>query len=198
MVHWSPDPRPPSPHIWVSLFSQHEVNLANGPRCYGEESVIYGPYFHAIYYVVPPEGLAFYSKNGLWDQMKPVEGRCFPLWQLRWTFCVIFKPSQSSMHHQTLLHCLDLFSISTNPCRSMHPNCQLLSWHHLASDPKCYPLNTVTLESHHLTDIRKPRFIATSPMVIPILQRVAIAKLLKGASIPLICVFFIALMQGCP
>ena len=108
------------------------------------------------------------------------------------------RSNQSSMHHQTLLHCLDLFSISTNPCRSMHPNCQLLSWHHLASDPKCYPLNTVTLESHHLTDIRKPRFIATSPMVIPILQRVAIAKLLKGASIPLICVFFIALMQGCP
>ena len=106
--------------------------------------------------------------------------------------------NQSSVHHHTLLHCLDLFSFSTNPCRSMHPNCQLLSWHHLASDSKCYPLNTVTLESHHLTDIRKPRFIATSPMVILILQRVAITKLLKGASTTIICVFFIALMQGCP
>lgn len=143
--------------------------------------------FMQSYHMVLPEVMAFYSKNGLWDQMKPDEGRCFPLWQLRWNFLCYFT-SQAMLSsvicaspHTPLLP--GSISISTNPYRSMHPNCQLLSWHHLASDLKCCPLNTVTLESHHLTDIRKPRFIATFPMVIPILQRVAITKLLKDASI---------------
>lgn len=129
MVHWSPDPRPPSPHIWVSLFSQHEVNLVNGPRCYGGRvcdiwtilscNLLHGPSWGA--------GLLFKE----WT-LRPNEtswGEMFSIVATEMNLLCYFqaKPhsNQSSMRHQTLLHCLDLFSISTNPCRSMHPNCQL-------------------------------------------------------------------------
>lgn len=180
-------PDPCDPTSGYPSFSSMKSTLSMAPGAMGKSLWYTDHTFMQSYHMVLPELMTFYSKNGLWNQMKPDEGRCLPLWQLRWNFlCYFTSQAMLSSVIYASPHTPPLpvsISISTNPCTLMHPNCQLLSWYHLASDLKCCPLNTVTLESHQLTDIRKPRFIATFPMVIPILQRVVITRLLKGASI---------------
>lgn len=100
MVHLFPDPRPPWPHIWVSLFFQHEVNLVNGPRCYGEESVIYWPYIHAIIPHGPSWGDGLLFKE--WT-LRPNETRWGEIFSIVATemklFVLFYKPGHALISH---------------------------------------------------------------------------------------------------